>query len=169
MFGFYENFPQGTHLTQTLTSTVAPRSLQRKLTKVFLEINQATFSFEEVCNPTVPNCTLIFEFGIAEEENFNYLTIKEAKKLQTALSKATLHIMDWFCSIRYYKNAEGKKTPLKFDYYMLRVSFADQDKLEIQVFHEKGLRYVGPEDLINFVVVKINETSKRKILRLTQD
>ena len=32
--------------------------------------------------------------------------------------------MDFFCSIRYYKAYREKRTPLKFDYYMLRTVFA---------------------------------------------
>lgn len=165
MLGFYENFPQGTHLTEKFNSTLTTKRLQRRLIQVFFEINQDKFSFEEVCNPTVPNCTLIFEFGIAEEGNFTYLNDEEAKRLQTALSKDHLQVMDWFCAIRYYKNANGKKTPLKFDYYMLRAGFSEEKLVEMQVFHEKGLQYVSPADLVEFVMFKVNAKAKRKVLR----
>ena len=54
--------------------------------------------------------------------------------------------------------------PLRFDYYMMRVAFG-KNVVEIRVFHERGPRYVSPEDLVAFFVTKVNETSKRKILK----
>ena len=45
--------------------------------------------------------------------------------------------MDFFCSIRYYKGSGEKRSPLKFDYYMLRTVFS-KDIFEVQVFHERG-------------------------------
>jgi hypothetical protein len=76
--------------------------------------------------------------------------------------------MDFFCSIRYYKGNGEKRTPLKFDYYMLRTIFS-KDIFEVQVFHERGPRYISPEELTAFIFTKINESSNknRKILKKT--
>ena len=75
--------------------------------------------------------------------------------------------MDFFCAIRYYKGNGEKKTALKFDYYMLRTIFG-KDTLEVQVFHERGPRYVSPEDLTMFVFNRINEASNRKVLKTSK-
>ena len=69
--------------------------------------------------------------------------------------------MDFFCSIRYYKGIGEKKTPLKFDYYMLRTIFS-KDTFEVQVFHERGPRYISPEELTMFIFTKVNESSNQK-------
>ena len=109
MLGFYENFPHSIHLTETFTSPLSKRKLQEKIIQTFQETNRKTFSFEEVGNPTIPNCEVIFEFGIADAENFCYLDEEEAKKLREALGgEEPLQSMDWFCGIRYYKNAQRK-------------------------------------------------------------
>ena len=71
--GSTKTFPSNIHRTETFTSSLSKRKLQQKITQVFQEVNRKTFSFEEVGNPTVPNCTVIFEFGIADAENFSYL------------------------------------------------------------------------------------------------
>ena len=47
---------------------------------------------------------------------------------------------------------------------MLRGIFG-KGKLEMQVFHERGTRYLSPEDLTGFLLRGINGTSNRKIAR----
>ena len=165
MLGLYENFPQNIHRTETFTSTLSRRKLQQKIAQVFQEVNRKTFSFEEVGNPTVPNCTVIFEFGIADTGDFCYLNEEEAQKLQTALAAEPLQMMDWFCAIRYYKNTKSKKSPLKFDYYMLRMGFGEKGAVEVLVFHERGPRYISPEDLVAFIECKVNQEASRKLLK----
>lgn len=164
--GFYENFPANIHRIDQFISILSGKQLQQKLIQVFHYINIKEFSFEEVTNPTVPQGRVIFEFGIAESEGFNYIDEEELKKTLKFLTEKRLGAMDFFCSIRYYKGIGEKKKPLKFDYYMLRTIFG-KDTFEIQVHHERGPRYISPEELSTFIFRKINETSRdnRKILK----
>lgn len=164
--GFYENFPTNIHRIDSFNSTLSSKQLQQKLIQVLHDVNRMEYSFEEITNPTIPQGKVIFEFGLAESGNFNYIDEEEAKKALNFLAKERLHSMDFFCSIRYYKGNGEKKTPLKFDYYMLRTIFS-KDMLEVQVFHERGPRYISPEELTAFIFTKINEASNRnrKILK----
>ena len=164
--GFYENFPTTIHRVDCFNSALSSSQLQQRLIKVFYETNGKEFSFEEVTNPTIPQGKVIFEFGLAELGNFNYLDLDEVKKTIIFLSKERLYSLDFFCSIRYYKGISAKKTPLKFDYYMLRTIFS-RNLLEVQVFHERGPRYISPEELTTFIFTRLNETQSknRKILK----
>lgn len=164
--GFYENFPTNIHRIDSFNSTLSGKQLQQRLIQVFFGINNKEFSFEEVTNPTVPQGEVIFEFGLAESGDFNFIDEEEAKKTLKFLAKTRLGSMDFFCSIRYYKVSGEKKKPLKFDYYMLRTIFG-KDTFEVQVFHERGPRYISPEELTNFIFTEVNETSNnnRKILK----
>jgi hypothetical protein len=164
MLGFYENFPANIHRTDNFTSPLSSKKLQQRLIQVLHKINRETFSFEEVAYPTVPECTIIFEVGLAEAKSFNYIDEEETKKVLSALRKETFRLMDFFCAVRYYKGAGEKKTPLKFDYYLMRFVFG-KNSMEIQVFHERGPRYISPEDIVAFLVNEINKTSARKILK----
>jgi hypothetical protein len=164
MLGFYENFPEGIHRIERFTSAFSSKKLQQRLIQVLSEINRRTFSFEEIAHPTVPECIIIFEVGIADAKSFNYIDEEETKKALNALKKEPFRVMDFFCAVRYYKAKTEKKTPLKFDYYMTRVAFG-KDTMEIRVFHERGPRYVSPEDIVAFLVNKVNEASGRKILK----
>jgi hypothetical protein len=164
MLGFYENFPANIHRIEAFATPLSSKRLQRRLIQVLHEINRRTFSFEEVACPTVPEGTIIFETGLAEAKNFNYIDEEETRKALRALRKATFQTMDFFCAVRYYKGTVEKKTPLKFDYYLMRVVFG-KNSVEIRVFHERGPRYISPEDLVTFLVKEVNKTSSRRTLK----
>ncbi|MEM3673708.1 MAG: hypothetical protein QW468_05770 [Candidatus Bathyarchaeia archaeon] len=167
MLGFYEGFPTSVHKTAVFTTLVSSKRLQEQVIRLFHELNINTFNLEDVAVPSIPQCILIFEFGIAEINNFNYLDDEEITKVLKAIRKKPLQTMDFFCAIRYYKKTAEKKKPLKFDYYMLRFLF-NKKTVEILVFHGKGPRYLSPEDLITFLTKKINGTSPRKILKMLE-
>jgi hypothetical protein len=170
MLGIYDNFPLNIHRTESFTSPLSRKKLQQKIAQTFQKINQEKLIFEEVGNPTIPNSQIIFEFGIADGGNFCYLNEEEAQKLQNSLTNESLQTMDWFCLIRYYKNTEQKvKRPLKFDYYMLRIGFGEKGIVELQVFHERGPRYISPEDLVAFIARKLNGTSRKTLKQIDQD
>jgi len=164
MLGFYANFPENIHRIEAFTSSASSKLLQQRIIRVLREINRKTFSFEEISNPTVPECTVIFEMGIAESTSFNYIDEEETKKLLNTLQKAPLKVIDLFCAIRYYKNKEEKRAPLRFDYYLTRILF-DKNTIEMRVFHERGPRYISPQEIITFLANRINGASERKILR----
>ena len=164
MLGFYENFPVNIHRVEAFMTSLSTKRLQRRLIQVLHDINRRKLSFEEVAYPTVPECTIIFEAGLADAESFNYIDDEETRKVLTALAKAPFQTMDFFCAVRYYKGALENKTPLKFDYYLLRVVFG-RNSLEMQVFHERGPRYISPGDIVTFIVNEVNKTSSKKTLK----
>ena len=151
-------------MLQSFNSTLSSKQLQRRLIQAFYEINRKEFSFEEAANPTIPECKIIFEFGLADAESFNYIDEEEVKKALNLLAKEHLGTLDFFCAIRYYKGNAEKKRALKFDYYLIRTVYKG-DVFGIQVYHKKGLRYLSPEDLTLFIFNKTNEASKRKVLK----
>jgi hypothetical protein len=164
MLGFYENFPENIHRKENFTSSLSSKKLQQRIIQVLHEINCKTFSFEEITHPTVPECAVIFEMGIADAESFNYIDEQETKKVLNSLKKEPFRLIDFFCAVRYYKNKAEKKTPLKFDYYMIRIIFGE-NAMETRVFHERGPRYISPEDIVTFIVNKVNEAAARKTLK----
>ena len=168
MLGLYENFPQGVHLTKIYTSALPKKESQEYIIKIIKEINRKNLTFEEVGNPEIPNSTVIFEVGIADAHCFNYIDKEETQKILDIIDVQAFNILDFFCVIRYYKNTSPKKTPLKFDYYMIRLSFGKDRSVEFQIFHERGPRYIAPLDLLTFMVLKVNSAASRKILKLTE-
>jgi hypothetical protein len=164
MLGLYENFPATIHLSETYASTLSRQKLQQKLVDVFQELTGRNFSFEEIGTPAVPNASVIFMFGIADTDGFKFLNEAQAQRLHGAISSGSLHTMDWFCCVRHYKNTQPKRTPLKFDYYVLRITFTERNTMQFQVSHERGPRYISPEDFVSLIVRTLNSKSKRKTL-----
>ena len=166
MLGFYENFPVNIQRIERFSTSVSNKKLQQRLIRVLSEINRRTFSFEEIAYPALPECTVIFEAGLAEAKSFNYIDQEEAEKVLNELRRAPFETMDFFFGVRYYKSTAGKKAPLKFDYYMMRAVF-NKDTVEIRVFHERGPRYISPEDIITFLVNEVNKIFSRRIVKKT--
>ncbi|MEM1539361.1 MAG: hypothetical protein QXK33_02970 [Candidatus Bathyarchaeia archaeon] len=164
MLGFYKNFPQYVHKVARFSTSISNKKLQHAIIQTLHKINKESFNLNEVAKPSIPQCISIFEFGIAEAESFNYLDQEEAEKVLESLHRKPLQVMDFFCAIRYYRVKDEGCAPLKFDYYMLRFLF-DRDFMEVQIFHERGPRHVLPEDIINLIIGKINESFPKKALK----
>ena len=165
MLGVYNNFPKTVHKIAIFAASISEKRLQRALIEVFYKSNNGAFKLEEVSTPSVPQCTVVFEFGIGEEGDFTYLGSEEKDRVLKMIEKKLLPLMDFLCVIRYYKMQSGKKTPLKFDYYMLRFIF-NKKTVEMQIFHEKGLMYVSPKDLPEFTADGINAGFSKKVLKV---
>jgi hypothetical protein len=164
MLGFYVNFPQNAHKIAVFSTSISNKRLQQALTQTLLKLNNETFSLEQVATPSVPHCKVVFEFGIADENDFDYLDTHEKEKLLKAINKKTFPVMDFLSVIRYYRFEEEKRSRLRFDYYMLRFMF-NKNLIEIRVFHEKGPMHVSPEELAEFVVSRINSAFSKKALK----
>jgi hypothetical protein len=164
MLGSYANFPKTLHKTASFSTSTSNKRLQQVLIETAFKLNNETFPLEETASPSMPQCLVIFEFGIAEDNDFNYLDAQEKNTLLKVITKKPFQVMDFLSVIRYYKIEKQKKAPLRFDYYMLRFAF-NKNLVEIQVFHEKGPMHMSPEELVEFVTNKINATSSRKMLK----
>lgn len=165
MIALYEHFPElSVHERVNFTSILSNKKFQERLMQIFLTLNQKTFTFEEIDNPTIPNTTIIFEVGLADGNSFTFIDKDEVKKVLSILRKETFNLMDFLCAIRYYRDYTSHKKPLRFDYYLTRFNFGEKI-IEFLVFHERGPRYFTPQDIVEFLKDRINETSTKRILK----
>jgi hypothetical protein len=167
MLGIYDNFPQSIHYIGTYSAALSTRQLQQRLIQALKVVNRKPFSFEEIAIPTIPNGEVIFEFGLAEDNGFNFIDTEETKKALNTIKDRRLQTLDFFCAIRYYKVTAEKKVALKFDYYMIRTNYA-VGTVEFQIHHKQGPRYISIEDLASLIVDKVNAVSSKKILKKTE-
>lgn len=166
MLGVFDNFPQNVHRIALFSSTMPVKKLQQVLVNVLRKLNSTSLSLEDVSIPSIPECKVIFEFGIADAQDFTFLDGEETAKLLEKTNEKSFQIMDFLCVLRYHRAARGeKKTSLKLDHYFLRFTFG-RGLVEIQVYHEKGAMHVSPEEIIDFISEKINENFSKRVLRL---
>jgi len=163
MLGLYENFPVNVHMVMQLTTSISAKKLQQAIVQTLHKLNGGNLSLDAIANPSISECTVIFEFGIAEGKTFNYLDHEETQKVLEKIGEAPMQVMDFFCAIRYYKWREGKSKPLKFDYYMIRLTF-NANIVNVYVFHERGPRHISPEEIVTLLVARVNASFPRKVL-----
>jgi hypothetical protein len=164
MLGLYESFPRAAHTIKQYATLTSNMSLQQELTQTLHKLNTQTFSLEKVTDVSIPECTTSFEFGIAQANDFNYLDEEETKAVLKTISKKPLQVMDFLCVVRYHRLRGEQKTPLRFDYSLIRFTFG-KNMMNMQVFHERGPRHTSPEDISNFIVSRVNEGSSKGILK----
>jgi hypothetical protein len=164
MLGFYTNFPQNIHKAETFSTSISTKKLEQVLVETLYRLNSETFSLEEVAAPSIPDCKVIFEVGVAEGNDFNYLDSGERERLLSALNKKLFQVMDFLCVIRYHRMQEKRKMRTRFDYYMLRLMFGE-NLTEIQVSHERGIRHTSPDDIVKLVLNRVNAAFSQRVLR----
>lgn len=164
MLGKYQSFPENVQKIAYFMSSIPYKRLQRAMIEAFDELNTASFHLENFGVPSMPECRVIFELGIAEDQTFNYLNDDERRRVLESIEGKPFHVMDFLSVMRYHRMIGEKFTPLKFDYYMLRFIF-DKDFVELRIFHEKGSMHVAPDELVSFLYGKINGMFSRRILK----
>ncbi len=162
MLGRYENFPQVIHGIARFTFPTSTQQLQQAILEVAHQLNHEVYSVKDFTPFLTSNCQVSFEFGIAEDMTFNYLDKEELERFQKQIETKPLRLIDIFSVIRYHTiNAKGKRTPLKFDYNMLRFTFS-RKTMQLFVAHERGNQRISLEDMITFLANKINEKLKKE-------
>jgi hypothetical protein len=164
MLGAYDDFPRNVQKTAHFAFSISNKGLQRALLQACHKLNAETLDLKDLVTPSIPQCNVIFELGIADGDGFNFLDNEETNKLLKLVDKQPLQMMDFLYVIRYYKTDREKKTPLRFDHYMLRFVF-DKGLAEMRVFHEKGPMHVSPDEVVDFITHKTNALFSKKVLK----
>jgi len=159
LFGVYENFPEMHHGVVRFSHKNPTKELQKVLIQCLCQLNQQEEELD-IPESSRHNVNIKMDFGIADGLTFNYLNKEVLQHCQAISSQQTFPALDFLCIIRYYAKEKGKRSPLRFDYHMLRFLFRESE-VELQVFHEKGTRRLSTEDLVTFLAEKINRALAR--------
>ncbi len=153
-FGIYWNFPSLYHGVARFEFDASLSEIQRAILRVLYSLNGCNVK-EQLSHQVLSDVDVIFEFGVADGLTFHYINEETLNILLETVDEKTLPIIDFFCVIRYYSMREGRRRALRFDYYFFRFIFGNSE-LEVQVFHERGLRRISVGDLIGFLAERIN-------------
>jgi hypothetical protein len=154
MEGIYEGFPDVHHGVAVFSCEAGCGALQQALIQLFHRINVGG---EPVEAPILSSqgISLILEIGVADGLAFNFIDDEELGRWVSLLRERRLDTLDFILIARYYISREGRRRPLRFDYYILRFIFRP-GALEIRVHHEKGTRRLPIEDLLRLLGEKIS-------------
>lgn len=157
MLGRYQDFPTNIEGFARFTYPASNQTLQAAIIQVLYRLNKETLDMQTVTNTSPANCTLNFEFGVADADTFNYLDEEELEKIQKTLKQHPLLVLDVYCVASYHlTEADGKQRPLKFDHSMLRFAFGKKT-MELFIYHERGTQRIPLEDMARFIRNQVNE------------
>ena len=165
LLGRYENFPQNVHGIARFTCKSSKSKVQHWILRTLHGLNEQVFSLKDMATFSSSECEVSFEFGIADGIEFNFLDEEELDKLQGSIVKEALPSLDFLCAVCYHIIKNGKRVPLKFDYYILRFVFRNKNSLELWMSHQRGVQRVSAEDLITFITKRVNEELSQNRLR----
>ena len=165
MLGYYKNFPEIIHGVARFICKSSKEGVQQSILSALHHLNQEVCGLNAVTPHLPQKCEVSFEFGVAEDVDFNFLDKKELDRCQRIIIEKALSTLDFFCVARYHVvNDKGKRVPLKFDYHIIRFMF-QKNSMELQICHERGTQRVPLEDLITFIAKRINEELSQRQLK----
>jgi hypothetical protein len=167
LLGRYENFPENVHGITLFEYQDSAKEVQKAILCTFHRLNQETFDLGAVTPYLRQKCEVSFEFGVADGAGFNFLDHKELEQCLKSVDETEVETLDFFFTVCYHSvRDDGKRVPLRFDYYVLRFSF-QEGGLELRIRHERGTQRVPLDDLADFLVKQINvELSRRQLTPL---
>lgn len=156
MLGNYENFPENVHAIALFEYQNPTKSLQQAILFALHHLNNEAYNLGTVTPYLKQTHEVGFEFGVAEDFDFNFLDNKELERCAKSIAENELETLDFFFVVRYHNNMkDNKRIPLKFDYHLLRFIF-QRSGLELRIRHERGPQRVPLDDLTEFIAKQIN-------------
>lgn len=156
MFGVYENFPKSIHAIALFNHQGSEKNLQQAILRSLHHLNNEVYDLGVVTPYLKQKCKVSFEFGVAEDNVFNFLDEKELEQCLKQITEKKFQTLDFFSVVRYHIFREGdKRIPLKFDYHVFRHTFSE-GCLEMRIRHEKGTQRILLDDLTNFISKRVN-------------
>jgi len=168
LLGNYENFPENVHGIGVFQYQEPTMRVQQAILFALHQLNHEIYNVDNVIPYLKQNYKVGFEFGVAEDYDFNFLDKSELERCVRKVIEKEQETLDFFFVVRYHNIRENnKRVPLKFDYHLLRFIFR-RSELELKTRHEKGPQHVPIEDLIDFITTRINiELLQQQLTPLT--
>jgi len=157
VLGLYENFPVTVDCIAYLVCGSPLRRVQRAIIDTLYGLNEESYALNFIAPSysSSSSCVVSFELGVAEGLTFNYLDLEERKRLRRAVQRNPLSLLDLFWVVKYHVIKKERRVPLRFDYQILRFTFTKRNVV-LQIFHERGTQRISLEDLVSFLVKRIN-------------
>jgi len=161
--GIYPSFPTLIHghviLTYDVNVTVLQECVLQAVSKMNMEKIETTLSIADKSG-YFPGETR-FEVRIAEGSSFRSLNPPMKRRIIEYLrARGEFSTFDYSLTIRY-RIKDDMRHSLHCDKYVVRHLFFE-GQMEIQLFHEKGIRRLNPDEVITMLVKRINDELEKR-------
>ncbi len=155
VLGCYESFPEIIHGLARFSFRISSKKVQRIIASIFHHLNQEKLSLSEIGFSFPGDCDVEFEIGVGKGADFIFFEKVEFGRIDETIKNEMLVYLDFLCALKYHTtDNHGKKTALKFDYYLMRSIFYE-NFVELLIYHDHGPRRVHVEDFLNFLIKRI--------------
>jgi len=156
--GVYPSFPTLIHGDVILTHDVNLSVLQECVVQAIVNMNvekvETALSVADRSGYFLGETR--FEVRIAEGLSSRSLNLRMKKRIIEYLrARGGFSTFDYSLTIRY-RIKDDMRHSLHCDKYLVRHLFFE-DQMEIQLFHEKGIRRLNPDEVITMLVKRIND------------
>jgi len=156
--GIYSSFPALIHgdaiLTHNVNTAVLQECVVQAISRMNLEKIETALTVADRSGYFPGESK--FEVRIAEGSSFRRLNSRMKRRIAQYLrARGELSTFDYSLTIRY-KIKDGMRHSLHCDKYVVRHLFFE-NQMEIQLFHEKGIRRLNPDEVITLLVKRIND------------
>ena len=165
-FGRFINFPSIIHGTVEISHKTSIKRLKHIVAEALRSLNGITMSRTlSVASPTgVQRGVMIFEIGVADGFNFDYLDEETLKKLSDIPERGLSSVLDILIIVSYYYFKNRRRIPLRFDHILFRFVFNSRE-LNIYLHHVKGIRRLPLDELLKQIIATIKNEMKKNQLK----
>jgi hypothetical protein len=158
--GIFTNFPSIVHGWAEAFHNNQQHEVQKATIRALQELNnhREPYRINVSSESRTYKGILGFEVGVGEGVFFTYLDDETVQRLyNSSSSRIHYHHLDFLIIVTYHYYKHNKTIALNFDHFQLRLIFNKQ-KIEAQLFHNKGTRRVSLDEILNRI---FDEISKR--------
>lgn len=155
--GVLLNFPTVLHSRASFDHEINPDNLQRAVLLALRSISSLRLPIELSLSDHdgYYHGTVSFKLGVGNAEAFDVFDDREQERLlQRIENKGPFPTLDLAFNARYTVTDEKRHTARE-DRFLARLLFRS-DRMEIYVHHLRGMRRIGPEEIIAMLIERID-------------
>jgi len=166
--GTLEHFPTVYHARASWLYDINTESLQKAIFAGLRSLAQEKKPLEITVAdiPGYQSGRVVFKFGVGNKDGFDILDDKEVERVIHRIEeKGTFRTLDLVFHLHYSVD-DGKRHKVHQDQYLARLTF-QPGRVELLFHHLKGVRRVGPDELVRILLSATNhELSRNKYSEL---
>jgi len=166
--GTLEHFPTVYHARASWLYDINTESLQKAIFAGLRSLAQEKKPLEITVAdiPGYQSGRVVFKFGVGNKDGFDILDDKEVERVIHRIEeKGTFRTLDLVFHLHYSVD-DGKRHKVHQDQYLARLTF-QPGRVELLLHHLKGVRRVGPDELVRILLSATNhELSRNKYSEL---
>jgi len=161
--GAVKSFPAVLHGRASVLFDVSRESLQKALFNSLTSLSKLSVSRDlSVADlDGYRHGHVGFRIGVGNGDGFDIFDARERERLLSRVENVgVFDLLDLLFRLHYSVD-DGRMHKIRGDEYLVRLVF-DRERVELLMHHLKGVRRIGPDELVGMIVDALNEELRRQ-------